>query len=63
MTKFRIGCLVDDLFPSHQVNELIEFVDFKECFDNPVLITGYQKIHKHESTLRKLTAKFQQGPF
>lgn len=62
MRQLRVGFLVDDLSPSRQVNELIEFVDAHESFESLVLITGYQKKPKNQSVARKLTTKFKQGP-
>ena len=42
MKKFRVGFLLDNVYPSFQVNELIEFVDTNNNFDGPVIITGYR---------------------
>ena len=61
MQKLRVGFLVDDLLPSHQVNELIKFVDENQCFDNPVLITGYKEA-RQESRFRKIISKFKKKP-
>ena len=48
----KVGFLIDDLSPSHQVNELIEFVESNEVFDNPTLITGYKNTD-NDSVLKK----------
>ena len=61
MKKLRVGFLLDDFSPSRQVNELIEFVETNEVFDNPVLITGY-KNNKKELAFKKVIAKFGQSP-
>ena len=42
MKKLRVGFLIDDFSQSRQVNELIEFIESNEAFNNPVLITGYK---------------------
>ena len=57
----KVGFLIDDLSPSHQVNELIEFVESNEVFDNPTLITGYKNTNNH-SVLKKVIGKFKQSP-
>ncbi|MFK8077297.1 MAG: hypothetical protein AB8B84_11975 [Granulosicoccus sp.] len=61
MKKLRVGFLVDDLSPSRQVNELIEFVHENSCFDDPVLITGYKKT-VHASARKKMLKKLNQEP-
>ena len=61
MRQLRVGFLVDDLSPSRQINELIEFIDAHEFFESPVLITGHQKI-QHQSIARKLITKFKHSP-
>ncbi len=60
MKKLRVGFLVDDLSPSNQVNELIEFVHDNPNFCQPVLITGY-KI-KQDSRLKRIVSKLKAGP-
>ena len=60
MKKLRVGFLVDDLSPSTQVNELIEFVHANPNFCQPVLITGY-KI-KQDSRSKKIASKLKAGP-
>ena len=57
----KVGFLIDDLSPSHQVNELIEFVESNEVFDNPALITGYKNTD-NDSVLKKVIGKFKQSP-
>ena len=57
MNKLRVGFLVDDLSPSTQVNELIEFVHANSNFCQPVLITGYKIEQK--SRLKKIVSKFK----
>ena len=57
----KVGFLIDDLSPSHQVNELIEFVESNEVFDNPTLITGYKNTN-NDSVLKKVIGKFKQSP-
>ena len=61
MKKFAVGFLIDDLFPSSYVNELIEFIQKNDIFDTPVLITGYKKNIK-KSTFQKIVVKIKQGP-
>ena len=53
MKKIRVGFLIDDLSPSHYLNELIEFVKTNEVFDNPVLITGYKNLD-NDPVLKKV---------
>ena len=60
MKKLRVGFLVDDLSPSTEVNELIEFVHADPNFCHPVLITGY-KI-KQDSRSKKIASKLKAGP-
>ena len=61
MKKLRVGFLVDDLSPSSQVNELIEFVHENQNFYQPVLITGYKE-KKQESRVKKVVSKFKKEP-
>lgn len=58
MKKLRIGFLVDDIAPSVEVNELIEFVHNNHYFDYPTLITGYKE-KKSESLVKKFILKFK----
>ena len=60
MNKLRVGFLVDDLSPSTQVNELIEFVHANSNFCQPVLITGYKIEQK--SRLKKIVSKLKADP-
>ena len=53
--------LIDNLFPSAEVNELIEFVDQNNIFEKPVIITGY-KNNKKISFLKKFFTKTQKNP-
>lgn len=57
MKKLRVGFLVDDLSPSFQVNELIEFVHTNPNFCQPVVITGYKK--KQDAKVKKVGSKFK----
>lgn len=61
MKKLRIGFLVDDIAPSVEVNELIEFVHNNHYFDYPTLITGYKE-KKSESLVKKFILKFKKDP-
>lgn len=61
MKKFRVGFIVDDLSPSIQTNELIEFINSEDIFDAPVLITGY-KNEIRGSIFSKITAKAKAHP-
>lgn len=61
MKKLRIGFLVDDLSPSSQVNELIEFVHTNPNFFQPVLITGYSE-KKQKSIVKKVISKLIENP-
>ncbi len=61
MNKLRVGFLLDDLSPSFQDNELIEFVEKNENFDNPILITGYNK-NLNNSLIMRFFAKVKQPP-
>lgn len=61
MKKLRVGFLIDDFSQSRQVNELIEFIESNEAFNNPVLITGY-KNNNNDSVLKRVIGKFKQSP-
>jgi len=61
MKKLRVGFLVDDLSPSSQVNELIDFVHENQNFYQPVLITGYKE-KKQKSRVKKVVSKFKKEP-
>lgn len=61
MKKLRVGFLIDDLSPSHQINELIDFVNESQYFDNPILITGYKEKNQR-CALRKVASKIHKDP-
>lgn len=62
MKKLRVGFLLDDLQPNHNVQELIDFVDQNEQFDPPILITGYRN-KELKSLIKKLIGKHNHNPF
>ena len=61
MKKFRVGLIIDNFKVSHNVSELVNFIDNEQSFDKPVLITGYKK-NLPKTFWQKIIKIFKQKP-